>query len=265
MSEDKNLYAPPQANVADPTPEPSETGFIEGGRTAPMSAGARWVRDAMVIFFGRPLKWLVVVIVLCALLLVLSLVPVVNLFTTFLVPILGAGIAYLAEAQRRTGNFAIGDVFKGFGAIGQLLLIGAVMLAGSIIIGVCMVAFMGFEGLAELMAGGAAVDPQAVQGMLANLWRGLLLGIALSIPITAATYFAPVLVMLHGMTAFDAMKNSFFGTFKNILSGLVFFVVMFLLMIVSLIPIGLGLLISVPVLMLSTYAAYRGIFIEEGA
>ena len=51
--------------------------------------------------------------------------------------------------------------------------------------------------------------------------------------------------------------------FKNVPPGIVFCICAFLFLIVSLIPLLLGLLVFLPVLMLTNYTVYRDIFISE--
>ena len=56
------------------------------------------------------------------------------------------------------------------------------------------------------------------------------------------------------------MKASFFACLKNLLPFLVYGVILFVLCLIAMIPIGLGMLIMVPVMMGSIYASYVEIF-----
>jgi len=75
-----------------------------------------------------------------------------------------------------------------------------------------------------------------------------------------AYWFAPVLVGLNNLTAIEAMKLSFNACLQNILPFFVYGLIFMLLLIVALIPFGLGLLVVVPVMMTSLYASYVDIF-----
>jgi uncharacterized membrane protein len=44
---------------------------------------------------------------------------------------------------------------------------------------------------------------------------GVLVGLALAVPLIAAYWFAPALVVIHGMAPIAAMKASFYGCFRN--------------------------------------------------
>ena len=259
-----NPYAPPQANVADLSPDPSDGSFIESGRSRPIGDGARWIGQAARMFFAPTWwKWLVVLIMFFALSLVIAFIPIINIVNVFFGPVLSAGVAYIADAQRRTGDFAIGDAFKGFNVIGQLLLVGLMMFLASIVVVVCLMFSIGLEGL-ESFANGS-IDPSNPGAILAMMWKGLVVAFILWIPIIAATMFAPALIMLHGLTAFSAMKSSVLGTFKNVLPGILCAILICLLLIASVLTVGVGFLITAPILTLLTYTIYRGIFTEETA
>jgi uncharacterized membrane protein len=85
------------------------------------------------------------------------------------------------------------------------------------------------------------------------------------LPITCATYMAPQLIVLHDQPVIEALKMSLFACIKNILPGIVFGVLALVLFIVSMIPLLLGLIITLPILAITNYTVYRDIFVEEDA
>jgi uncharacterized membrane protein len=78
----------------------------------------------------------------------------------------------------------------------------------------------------------------------------------------AAYWFAPPLVMLHDLPAIPAMKESLFASLRNWLPFLVYGLVMGALAVAAAIPMGLGLLVWLPLLVASSYASYRAVFTE---
>jgi len=58
-------------------------------------------------------------------------------------------------------------------------------------------------------------------------------------------------------------KASFGACLRNFIPFLLYGIVMLVLFLVAVIPIGLGLLVMIPLSLTSTYAAYRGIFTED--
>ena len=61
----------------------------------------------------------------------------------------------------------------------------------------------------------------------------------------------------------EALKASFSACAKNVLAFLVYGVVVVTLLFFAALPAGLGLLVLVPVIAGSTYAAYRDVFVAN--
>jgi uncharacterized membrane protein len=93
-----------------------------------------------------------------------------------------------------------------------------------------------------------------------SFYLAMLVGMALMIPLMMMFWFAPSLVALNDIPALTAMKLSFLGCIKNILPFLLYGLIAFVLMLIAVIPFGLGLLILSPVLIASIYAGYRDIY-----
>jgi uncharacterized membrane protein len=69
--------------------------------------------------------------------------------------------------------------------------------------------------------------------------------------------------MLHDMPAIPAMKESFAACFRNFMPMTVYGLLMLALLLVAVIPLGLGLLAWTPLLIATTYTSYRSVFTEE--
>jgi uncharacterized membrane protein len=106
------------------------------------------------------------------------------------------------------------------------------------------------------------VGPAAMASGMAIL-VGVLVMLALMVPLLMAYWFAPALIILNDMDAIAAMRASFSGCLRNIIPFLVYGIVMLLLAIVAVIPLGLGMLVWFPLALTSSYAAYRAIFTED--
>ena len=87
--------------------------------------------------------------------------------------------------------------------------------------------------------------------------------LALLVPLFAAYWFAPALVVMHDLQPIAAMRESFFACFRNFVPFIVYGIIVLVLAILAAIPFGLGYLVLVPVLMASVYVGYRQIFTEE--
>jgi len=81
-----------------------------------------------------------------------------------------------------------------------------------------------------------------------------------------AYWFAPILAGLHNLRAMDAMKLSFFACLKNVVPFLLYGIIFMLLLILAIIPFGVGLFVVIPMMMTSLYASYADVFeIEQKA
>jgi uncharacterized membrane protein len=90
----------------------------------------------------------------------------------------------------------------------------------------------------------------------------VLISFGLVVPLMAAYWFAPALVIMHDVKPMAAMRESFLACFRNFMPFLVYGIIMFVLAIVAALPFGLGFLVLVPVAMASVYVQYRQIFTD---
>jgi uncharacterized membrane protein len=266
MNESRNPYAPPVADVADVPGADSNPGgtFIPNGRSVPIGNGVQWMTKAFQLFFQAPGKWIVVCLILIVISFVSSFVPLGSLAMTVFWPVIGGGVLYAIHQQRTQGSFEIGAIFSGFGPrLGQLAIVGVILLLTFPLAMVVFAVFLGADIARMITMGGDGMDPLLFEGMFLRAILASLVYLLLAIPIIAATYLAPALVMLHGIRAVDAAKMSFIGLIKNILPGLLFGIVMSFVVLISMLPLMLGLLVTLPVAMIATYTMYRDIFVEE--
>jgi uncharacterized membrane protein len=71
--------------------------------------------------------------------------------------------------------------------------------------------------------------------------------------------------MMHGVAPMEALKASLVTCIRNFIPFLVYSIVMTALAIVAVIPFGLGFLVWVPLVITTTYVAYREIFTGDAA
>jgi uncharacterized membrane protein len=113
-------------------------------------------------------------------------------------------------------------------------------------------------GTSSMVAIATGSTPDAVVGSTALI--GILLTLALFIPVNMAMWFAPALVMLQEHSAPHAVAESFRGCLKNIVPFLLYSVILFVLAVIAAIPFGLGWLVLAPIVFGSVFAAYRDIY-----
>ena len=87
-----------------------------------------------------------------------------------------------------------------------------------------------------------------------------MLGFALTVLVKGALWFAPPLIALHDMPVSHAMRWSTYAALANLGAMLVYGIALMGLFFVALIPWGLGLLVVIPIIVISTYVGYREVF-----
>lgn len=234
-----------------------------------MSQGWLWIVAGLRLFSKNAPIWIVFFVIYLVLELVLALfVPVIGAIASALLdPILIAGFMTGCRALELDDELELTHLFAGFGPQArQLAALGGYYLSGKLLI---VMLAMGVTAmlygpipeldLAKIEAGDAAQLPD----MLPFLLMGALV-MALLVPLLMAYWFAPALVLFDGLAAWPAMRLSFAACLSNILPFTLYGVAGMVLFVLGSIPLGLGLLVVIPVLFAtSVYAAYRDIFVAD--
>lgn len=263
---DIDPYAPPTADLTAPRGRSLRDEARTGPHAVSAGHGWKWITGGFDLFKRAPLVWIGAVVAMTLINILISLVPVIGgLFGTLLGPVFLGGLMLGADAQASGGRLQIDHLFKGFSVQpGRLFALGALYLLGvfaiAIIVGVLFsVLAIGIGGLDP-----AALDQQDPTLAIATLGPMVLLAmlfvLLLLIPLMMAYWFAPALVVLEDMLPTEAMKLSFAACWSNMLPFLIFGLAAFVLLLVGMIPAGLGLLLVMPVLVASIYTGYRDIF-----
>jgi uncharacterized membrane protein/ribosomal protein L32 len=258
-----NPYSTPQAELV----EAGSDGEMSGPATAPARHGWAWVTGGFRHFRQNPFAWIVAMVVWMVLSVIITLIPFIgSIAISILSPVITAGFMIGADAQDQGRDFEVGHLFAGFSRNpGQLLLVGLFYFAGLIVIGLLMGVLIAgaIASLGDLAVAGEP-DPAALAALMGSptILVAMLLGVALSIPLFMAYWFAPTLVALEGLSALTAMKLSFSGCMKNMLSFLLYGLIVLLLLFLAVLPFGLGLLIALPTLLASIYVSYKDIYYQ---
>ena len=259
--EKTNPYAVPQADLVTEADDDEMTGPV----AVPAGHGWGWLARGFWHFRQNPFAWIITLVVWFVIAIVVSLIPLIgSLAITLLSPVVLAGILIGVAAQDEGQDFEVGHLFAGFSRNpGQLVLTGVLYMVGFILIGVVVAILMG--GAIAMLGGMSTMqnpDPEAMASVMGSpsVIMAMLVGMALSIPLVMAYWFAPALVALEGVSAVTAMKLSFVGCLKNVLPFLLYGVIGLVFFILGAIPFGLGLLIILPVMMASIYVSFRDIY-----
>ena len=254
-----NPYAAPKAAVADETIS-LNADFIPGGQSVPAGHGWTWIAEGWELFKRQPGMWIGIILLFFVIMVVAAVIPFVGgLLLSLFGPVFAAGIALGCKALDEGRELEIGHLFGGFrNRTGTLIAVGAIYLAGSLVIMLLVGLTMGV-GMGAMMGQG---DPESMEALGMTFLLAMLIMMALILPLVMAIWLAAPLVVFHEEGAVEAMKGSFSGCLKNILPFLVYGVIMFVLSIVATLPLALGWLALGPVVAASVYTSYRDIYLK---
>lgn len=269
-----NPYAPPRAPVADVAPavEHQDERFVMGGRALSAGRGAHWLKEGWQLFAAHPIIWWACILVVGITGMLLQMIPLLGpVLSGFLNPILFAGLLLGAHAVSQGQTLTVAHSFAGFsarpGRLALLTLISTVMMI--VAVGIVVLLFgsslMATAGAFVAASNGApgAVAPSVMGLVFGSVGAAFVLFCLLILPLTAAFYFAVPLIAVGEQGIVASLKMSFWACLKNVLPFLVYGLWLILLGFIATLPLMLGWLVLIPVLITSTYAAYRDIFYEE--
>ncbi|WP_387463467.1 BPSS1780 family membrane protein [Photorhabdus sp. RM323S] len=239
--------------------------FIAGGQSLDGENGIKWIGQAWSLVKSKLGMWILLNIVYLTIVSVLQFIPLLGIFAGILNPVFLGGIIALCEKQRTTGKFELGLLFNGFQKnFAALLGVGALSF-GIMILGVIAMFMVAGSALMNIPLASQYGEPsvEILQSGMSSLLLGSFVLIVFCIITAALTWFAPALIVLHNFKFGAAVSMSLEAVKKNLLSGFLFFTIMAIILIISIIPFGLGLLISMPLILACYYSSYRSIFIGK--
>lgn len=231
--------------------------------------GWDWVAQAFELYRKNPLIWTSLLAVYMIIAVVVSLVPFVGqIIMTLLAPVFLAGFMIGCRAQAMGDELELAHLFEGFKHNpAQLITVGGFYLLGQfavilVFLGV-MAATIGLPALANMEHMGNNPDPELALQMAESIWLGVLVGLALFIPVLMGMWFSPALIVFDNLGAVEAIKTSFNACIRNFIPFLIYGIVTFVFALVASIPFFLGWLILFPVLTITAFTSYRDIFTPE--
>jgi len=232
------------------------------GESREVDPGAcfEWLRQGWTMFLANPGVWIGSTVLLLVMLMAISIVPLFGQVAAHLLaPLFGAGMVQICRHLTEGQQPEVADLFAGFRHnTGPLVMVGVFFAVG--IFGLAFIAFLLVSGgvLGGVITGRIAGLSIALGGvMLAGL-----VVLVLSVPVIMATWFAPALVFFHDMKPGAAMRASFDAGAKNWLVMVIFGIFLLVSLFFAMLPLGIGLLLLLPIFSGAVYASYRDIFVE---
>ncbi|MDR2881027.1 MAG: hypothetical protein LBV29_03925 [Azoarcus sp.] len=253
-------YAPPTADI-EFKPGSEETNFIPGGRPVSMGNGFSWISSSWGLFKQQAITWIMFTLAYVGICILLSVIPVVgDILSLFIPTLIIAGVIYSCDLLRRVGSFTFGDLFTAFQRKTGSLMILCLIAFGLLFLAILLLLVV---FASSIFTDSPVFDYNEVFASFRPSLLMILTGFIILVTWAMSMMFAPALVMMHDIRPFEALQMSLSACLKNLLPGFIFWVVLSVLIILSLIPLGLGLLVTIPMFFICYYTSYRSIFFDE--
>ena len=214
-------------------------------RNVDLKSGIEWIKASFKIFREKPLQFIVLSV--CDSL--ISLAPGVG---PFLSPLFTARFATLASKIERNEEVLFSALFEGFFANKRVIRLGVINACFSMIIIALQYAA---ENFLTQTGGATGNDVDSLIGLL------LLLPIML---LVISTWLSPLICLYNpNVPPLQAMLLSIKACGFNVVTLLLYSLIVLVFSIAALIPFGLGLLIWLPILNITTYFIYKSVFIPQ--
>lgn len=260
--DENNPYNPPLAPVADQHAR-VDVWRLVAPRSLPAACGWDWIVAGWRYFMMNPGIWVVNTLVYFVIMMVAGVLPFISsVLSTLFTPVFAGGLALGCRELDEGRELRVEHLFAGFRQnLGNLIGVGGFYLVGLLIVGLSagmvIMATIGLPALLHPESGGG--EPVALIG---GIVLALVIALVLMVPLLMAYWFAPLLVVLNDVPPFEAMRMSFRACMVNMGPLTVYGLVSVAFALVATLPLFLGLLIFVPVMWASTYAAYKTVFLD---
>lgn len=228
-------------------------------RVAEVSAsrGGAWLTQGFQLFRRQPLAWIGLCVGWLVIWFGLLLVPLLGpVLANLLQPVFFASFAIAAFKQAAGERITMGELFSGFRRnVRALVNLGLIMMLAQLA-SVFLMKALGLPG----WPAGQPFDLVAYAELLRESSWIVACGFLLMALASGALWFAPQLVVFHDMSTSHAIRWSVYAALANFGAMLVYGVLLVVLLIVAWVPLGLGLLVMLPVMVISTYTGYRDVF-----
>lgn len=231
-------------------------------RKLPAGDGMRWFTEGFRLYRKNPLLLSAAFGLLFGIVMALNLIPLAgNALSELASPLMVAGFMAAYRVLDSGQDLELPHFLAGVkGPAIALMTVGAVQLLGALLIFRIMLG-MGLDPEQLMETARSGGSPEEMQAMLNQAMPAALTGLALFTPLIMATWFAPALILFGNARPTRALLVSLRAVAKNwapvLVNGLVLGLVLFL---AALVPFLLGLLVAMPLVLASQYAAYQAIF-----
>ncbi len=225
----------------------------------PVAAGAGWIKAAFGLFAAQPFQWIALTALWMLVTLLSLAVPLLGpVIGTMLQPVFVAGMMLAARDQDSGRLVTVRHLFAAFQVNPRALIkVGSLVLAAEIV----ALLFLAVAELPKItITTLSAEELQAGRNALAGHGWKLALAAGFLMCVNTILWFCAPLLAFNAMPAAHAIRWSAYAVFSNVLPLLCFAALMLALFFFAMLPWGLGLIVAMPLLMISHYTSYKSVF-----
>ena len=236
--------------------------LLDEPRYCKISWGIKWIIKPFEMFKGNLLIWLTISVLLFIISLIGSYVPLVDYIFGATSIIAAAVIILICSAQFQNEDLDLSELWiKLKTNLKSLIILNVLFIVGLAIVFVPVLIFFSGMSLTFLL------DIEAVKMRdfpMTPFVFSVLVSLILFLLLSMAMWFAPALIVLHGLDPKSAMKLSLKGYLTNILPMIAYGLSLIIVLLFFLkITLGLGVIIAVPWIIMNGYISYRDILTDQ--
>lgn len=234
-------------------------------RKLPATRGWYWIKQGIALYKQSPILWVVLSMIGVLGMIAISSIPVVGEpLSTLLFPVTYAGLLLGCFALEQGEELELAHLFAGFQQHTQALVrLGGITLVIQLLI-LGLMKITGGEGLVNLLMSEQAVsDPQVFTSAIESAGISIFIGLVLFSGLLFATQFAPMLVVFGHIKPLQALHTSAWLCLRNIAPLTVYGALMMSLALLATMPMMLGWFILLPLMVTSSYAAFRDLVLID--
>ena len=264
-------YTPPTTSLLKNNPTSSVTDaygnalpqLLMEPRTCPAGWGINWITQAFNLLKSNFLLWVGIGVAFFVILMLASFIPIIGPLISFASFIFIGGMIQGCAVQAQGGELRFDHLFEGFKThFVPLLIMTLLYIVGFIIAFIPMLIILGGM-LMSLLSGNVSGLEDLSGAAITTMILAYLLSFAFLIPVLMSIWFAPSLIVLHDVDAITAMKMSFKGCLKNLLSMFIFGLVLMIVLPLGIIfTLGLGVFVMTPLMVITYYTSYRDVWTD---
>lgn len=255
----------------------SEAPLIIPAQSRPISSGFNWIKDAALLFKEEAFFWIGFAITSFVLMYFLQSLggmigAMASNFVSLLVIALGVQMAHRQAEGEDIGFGVLFDSLKKEHYLKLLWCVIFLIIASMVLLalaGIIMSAILPSDFIELLVQmqknpeGFIKDNMEALSLYRTELMMMFLVVFVAFLPVTFITVYTPAFIMLSDKSLKDSFIESIIGGFKNIFPWLIYFIITFVLLVIAVIPAMLGLIVLMPILLISCYVSFRDVFMDS--